>query len=302
MRSRSVRTKWIVIVTGSRVVRIPLSRLTVGAAAVILVLAVMGVSSLAASRAKYRERARDVAWLQQRLGEKRALVQRQHDALSTVVADLAELREEAVHLAAIKDRVRALGRVEGHDEISYERVRERPLQTPIGGNAGVMVGYAAEDVAVVREVTQETAEALALLVAILERPEGIRPDVPTLWPVRGMITSDFGPRRLGRRPENHRGVDIRGRYGTPIVAAASGQVIYAGRDSGYGNLIVIDHGTGVRTWYGHLAAMYVRKGAKLKRGQRIGALGDTGRTTGPHLHFEVRVNGTPVNPVKYLVN
>ena len=116
-----------------------------------------------------------------------------------------------------------------------------------------------------------------------------------MWPTSGVVTSGFGY-RWGRL---HAGVDIAAPYGTGVVAAASGTVIYAGGMGGYGNIVVISHGNGLSTAYAHLSAIYVGGGSVLQ-GQSIGAVGCTGSCTGNHLHFEVRVNGSPVDPMGYL--
>jgi len=116
-----------------------------------------------------------------------------------------------------------------------------------------------------------------------------------IWPVNGPITSGFGM-RWGTM---HEGIDIGVPCGTPIHAAASGTVIYSGWADGYGNFVVIDHGNGLATAYGHQSAIYV-SGGSVSQGQTIGAVGSTGHSTGCHLHFEVRVNGTPVDPLGYL--
>jgi len=98
----------------------------------------------------------------------------------------------------------------------------------------------------------------------------------------------------------HDGIDIAASSGTPIHAAASGTVIYAGWMEGYGNLVVIDHGNGLSTAYGHQSSIAVGNGQAVAQGQTIGYVGTTGHSTGPHLHFEVRVNGAPVDPLGYL--
>jgi murein DD-endopeptidase MepM/ murein hydrolase activator NlpD len=116
-----------------------------------------------------------------------------------------------------------------------------------------------------------------------------------IWPVNGPVVSPFGW-RWGRM---HEGIDIGAGYGTPIVAAASGTVIYAGWMGGYGNLIIIDHGGGLATAYGHQSSFAVG-GGSVSQGQVIGYVGCTGHCFGPHVHFEVRVNGSPVDPLGYL--
>jgi murein DD-endopeptidase MepM/ murein hydrolase activator NlpD len=117
-----------------------------------------------------------------------------------------------------------------------------------------------------------------------------------IWPASGPVTSPFGW-RWGRM---HEGIDIGAAYGSEIRAAASGTVIYCGWESGYGNLTVIDHGGNLATAYGHQSSIAVACGQHVDQGQVIGAVGSTGHSTGPHLHFEVRVNGSPVDPMGYL--
>jgi murein DD-endopeptidase MepM/ murein hydrolase activator NlpD len=117
-----------------------------------------------------------------------------------------------------------------------------------------------------------------------------------IWPVNGPVTSGFGM-RWGRM---HEGIDIGVGYGTPIHAAAAGRVVYAGWMSGYGNLVAIDHGGGISTAYGHQSSIAVSLGAVVAQGQTIGYVGCTGHCFGPHLHFEVRINGAPVDPLGYL--
>lgn len=130
-----------------------------------------------------------------------------------------------------------------------------------------------------------------------------RAAIPSLWPVRGQITGGFGERMdpLNGEPSRHPGIDISAPKGTEVEAAGDGVVVKAGRvESGYGNEIIIDHGYGIMTKYGHLSGIYVVAGQEVKRGEVVGSVGMTGRTTGPHLHYEVLVHETPVNPAKYL--
>jgi len=123
-----------------------------------------------------------------------------------------------------------------------------------------------------------------------------------VWPAAGRQTSPFGYRfhPILKQRKLHAGMDIGAPTGTTVKAATSGVVIIAGYTRGYGNRIVIDHGGGISTLYGHLSRISVSEGQKVARGKKIGAVGSTGLSTGPHLHFEVRKNGTPVNPRNYL--
>lgn len=127
-------------------------------------------------------------------------------------------------------------------------------------------------------------------------------DAPSLWPIEGRVTSSFGEREDPFNGEGafHAGIDISAGFGMPVRAAGDGTVDASGMANGYGREIVIDHGHGITTVYGHLSGSTVVSGQTVKRGQIIGYVGLTGRTTGPHLHYEVRVHNVPVNPHKYL--
>ena len=122
----------------------------------------------------------------------------------------------------------------------------------------------------------------------------------TVAPVSGRISSRYGANESIRN-HTHKGLDIAASNGTPIVAAADGVVTYASYNSGgYGNLVKISHGNGVETYYGHCSKLYVKVGQTVQAGDSIAAVGSTGNSTGNHLHFEIRLNGTQVNPQNYL--
>ena len=125
---------------------------------------------------------------------------------------------------------------------------------------------------------------------------------PNLWPTQGQVTSRFGSRNdtSGVGSSAHKGIDIANATGTAIIATAAGTVTYSGEMSGFGYLIIINHGYGIETYYAHNSALFVQEGEFVKKGQKISAMGNTGVSTGSHLHYEVRFNGTPVDPAKFL--
>lgn len=126
---------------------------------------------------------------------------------------------------------------------------------------------------------------------------------PMGYPHFGVITSGYGHREnpfTSEGVESHKGLDIRGKYGEIVKSTASGSVIFAGRRGGYGKCIVIDHGNGFETYYGHLSSILVREDQKVNAGDEIGKIGSTGRSTGPHLHYEIHKNGKIINPRSFL--
>jgi murein DD-endopeptidase MepM/ murein hydrolase activator NlpD len=120
------------------------------------------------------------------------------------------------------------------------------------------------------------------------------------WPVHGPITSAFGPRRAFAR--FHHGIDIAVEPATPCRTAAAGKVVHAGWRNGYGKTVIVDHGDGIQTLYGHLLSIGVRRGQRVARGALLGLTGATGHVSGPHLHYEILVNGRPVDPGPYLAS
>lgn len=142
-----------------------------------------------------------------------------------------------------------------------------------------------------------------LIVAIREQQD-ILESIPSIWPTKGKLNSRFGWRSSPTSGAStfHKGIDIGKNNGEPIVAPANGTVTFVGRQSGYGNCVEIRHANGISTMYAHMKSYTVKRGQEVKRSDVIGYVGNTGRSTGPHLHYEVRVNGVPVDPMKYILN
>jgi len=142
------------------------------------------------------------------------------------------------------------------------------------------------------------------LIGSLETKRSLLASTPTIWPVKGWLTAGFGQRRspfTGQR-QMHEGVDIANTVGTPIIAPADGIVTYTGPLGGFGDVVSVDHGHKISTFYAHLQQHKVAKGQRVRRGDVIGSVGTTGRVTGPHLHYEIQVNEVSVDPTKYVID
>ncbi len=246
-----------------------------------------------------------------------------HDALDQVayLTDIgvqdrriaAEVAYAKLQAKAARAKTKALrARVHGETAVIEARTTQaRDIRDELAGARNDLAGTRQEKLTDLSQLSdQDRADAQeidALQAASAALTERIRAaqgpssvSAPSsaglIWPVSGPVTSPFGW-RWGRM---HEGLDIGVSYGTPIHAAASGTVIYCGWESGYGNLTVIDHGGNLATAYGHQSSIAVHCGQQVAQGDVIGYVGSTGHSTGPHLHFEVRVNGAPVDPMGYL--
>jgi murein DD-endopeptidase MepM/ murein hydrolase activator NlpD len=144
----------------------------------------------------------------------------------------------------------------------------------------------------------------AELLRLLDRQKSIIACTPSVWPARGWVSSGFGYRLspFTSEKELHRGLDICSRKSSPVIAPADGVVSFVEWDPGYGKTVIVNHGYGLATVYAHLEKVHVKKGQSVRRHQEIAQVGDSGRTTGSHLHYEVHLNGIPVNPLRYILN
>ena len=155
-----------------------------------------------------------------------------------------------------------------------------------------------------RELLQGLESRLSSVRTDVEKRSALAAATPSIWPAHGWLSSRVGARQdpITGESDYHEGLDISADRGTPVYATADGVVRLAGREGGYGNLVILDHEYGLETRYGHLSRFLVREGAGVKRGDIIGLVGSTGRSTGSHLHYEVRVNGRLLNPLQLLLN
>jgi len=156
----------------------------------------------------------------------------------------------------------------------------------------------------INEAAVIQGDGFEALIEELDNKKNLLASTPAIRPCRGIYTSIFGRRKspFTGLKEFHKGLDIASAEGTPVLAVADGTVTYADVKGNYGNMLVIDHGHGMVTRYAHLKEFLKAPGEKVKRGEKVALMGNTGRSTGPHVHYEVRFNGVPVDPQKYILN
>lgn len=222
----------------------------------------------------------------------------QIESLQAAISDLSTRSALDPNLARAMDRLPAL-------------VRSRAMGGTTAGGSREDLSYARtlsaltnpEDTfGLLRTVLGSLEDRLSAVARTVERRNALANATPSMWPAYGWLSSGMGPRRdpITGGADYHSGLDIAGERGQPVYATAAGTVRHSGYRSAYGNLIVIDHGFGLETRYGHLLRYMVRPGVKVQRGDTIGQIGATGRTTGYHLHYEVVANGRLINPLQLL--
>jgi murein DD-endopeptidase MepM/ murein hydrolase activator NlpD len=219
------------------------------------------------------------------------VVGRVRDLRNQTQDTVQQIRDARAEIAARKaeiDQVR-LDLVSRNKAMKTARSKQRDVLTRVDKTKDDLEG----DLSKISDKIAEELGGAGPAGPILDGGHGL------IWPVNGPINSPFGPRNIGNGYEFHPGIDIGAAEGTGIRAAAAGRVTIAGPNGGYGNLTCIDHGGGLSTCYGHQSAFAVVVGMQVAQGQVIGRVGCTGYCTGPHLHFEVRINGQVTNPLNY---
>ncbi len=231
-----------------------------------------------------------------------------------------QVQDLALRVDDFSDRMEELRQVDTKIRIlaSHQTGRDKKLPLGIGGAANTetrlkelldkdqqkLIYGMRKSISSLNEDANYREKSFNELLAFLREQKSILASTPSIWPVRGWITSGFGAREspFSSGVEFHKGLDIATRYGKEVLATADGLVIDASYHSQDGNLVKIDHGHGLVTAYAHLSKIAVKYGVRVKRGDVIGYVGDTGRSTGSHLHYAVFVNRVPVNPQRYLKN
>ena len=221
----------------------------------------------------------------------------QSEELHRLVVMLEDLRKEMVVLAQNDAKVRVIAKL------------TKPTTDSLAGIGGPAEADATKEFDQLQKRSDDVRRQIDLRRESQEEIQGFLNDQrsllsakPTGWPVKGWLTSTFGMRRdpFNGRRKMHEGLDIAARTGTPVHVTADGIVSSVRTEPGYGKMVVVEHGYGYRSYYSHNSKNYVKVGQRVKRGDRIAAVGNTGRSTGSHVHYEIRLNGMPVNPKKYL--
>jgi murein DD-endopeptidase MepM/ murein hydrolase activator NlpD len=236
-----------------------------------------------------------------------ATLQMENDSFRAVTG---ELTGQVSSLQAAVDEIGARAAVDPDADRAMNRLPARVRERAMGGSpssiaAPVLSGaFGAPDnsFGVLRDILGVIEERLASVRTGVERRQALASATPSIWPIAGWISSSFGNRRdpFSGQVDFHPGLDISGDHGQQIHAPADGVVTSAGYAGNYGNLLTLDHGFGLTTRYGHLSRFGVSPGEQVRRGQVIGYVGSTGRSTSSHLHYEVLVNGQLTNPLKLL--
>lgn len=293
----------------------PIRRLTVSKAffRFLTLLSLAAILSLAAVVFDYvqlKQAQLRTAELQENLTSRNELITQQRRQIQNFASEINDLKANLIALNEFERKIRVIANIEktpGHDGlfgIGGSIPEDLDTRLPLEEQHNSLIREMHEQAEQLEMATDNQENGFGSLLQYLEDQRNLLASTPAVSPTEGWTTSRFGYREspfTGLR-EFHKGLDVANREGTDIRATADGVVAYAARKGLLGNVIVIDHGHGMVTRYGHLSQILRKRGDSVKRGDVIAKMGNTGRSTGPHLHYEVLLNGIPVNPEKYILN
>jgi murein DD-endopeptidase MepM/ murein hydrolase activator NlpD len=266
-------------------------RASMYAGATLALIAIVGLGSAVASTGRYISHA-------VRPTEANAMGTRPRD-MGEVARRVASLRDTLDVIRKRESQIRLLAGLPAADSGAQANVLTSALPSDSAGNGAVH-----QDVETLIQRADLLSARFAAVSDSLEMNAKRFASVPSIMPTAGWLTSQFSRNRahpLLHISRPHEGIDVAAPMGAPIVAPASGTVTKVGRENGYGNVLEIDHGNGIVTRYAHCSKIDVRQGQRVTRGQRVAAVGSTGLSTGPHLHYEIHINGKIVDPLTYVL-
>jgi murein DD-endopeptidase MepM/ murein hydrolase activator NlpD len=289
-RQRAHFSLLIVRGDGERVLRFNFARSAALGAAVSLAVTISFLGLLIGDWLKLKELTRDAVTFANTIAQQRATIEATNHKLAQLRTEVSGWREMHARIqeafgpdAGRGNRDKGIG--------GATSVQERlPALAP------------ADELNRLAETIKQEGDSLRSLDRLMARAAKALATLPSRWPVRGSVNSEFGRRASPwtQSVEFHSGIDIKAQTGTPVHAPAAGTVVVAGAAHEYGTAVMLDHGQDIKTLYGHLSKVSVRPGQKVERGTLLAYSGNTGRSSGPHLHYEIFVKGQPVNPRAYL--
>ena len=295
---------------GSRIRQFSYSKLVLAAGAVLSLITMIGVGLLVRDYLNLKNTAAQVAQLESKVAARDAEIGHHKRQIECFANEINQLKLNLVALDSFEKKIRVIANLEkpaGQDNlfgVGGATPEDLDTSASLRRDQSGLIRSMHDQVEQLESASFKQEQDFTSLLGQLKEKKNLLACTPSIRPAKGWISSRFGYRIspfTGRR-ELHAAYDIANREGSPIIAPADGVVTYVGKKGLYGNLLIVDHGYGLATRYGHLKSFDVKKGAKIKRGDIIAKMGSTGRSTGPHVHYEVRLNGVPVNPEKYFID
>lgn len=309
MKSNSF-TLFIIDDKGTRVSRTNVNKAALISVSFLLLTAFVALGFFIHNYTTLNQKLASAQSLLQNLDDQKRTISEQKRQLDSFAYKFNHLQSEVVDLNKFEKKIRIIANLD-HDE-DMNGLFGMGGSSPDDLNPDIfvkedhkqLVRKMHDKVVKIADATKVQAMSFDSLIHLLKDKKSLLAATPSIRPLKGWVSSGFGYRKspFTERKEFHKGIDIAAHKGTPIIAPATATVTYSGRKGLMGKMIALDHGFGIVTRYGHISTLLKKRGETVKRGETIALVGNTGRSTGPHLHYEVRLNGVPINPVKYFMD
>ena len=295
---------------GSRIRQFSYTKLALAAGAAFSVALMVGLGFLVQDYMRLQQTAAQVEKINEKVAARDAEIVHQKRQIECFANEINQLKVNLVALDTFERKIRVIANLEksdGQDNlfgVGGATPEDLDTNASLRRDQSGLIRSMHDQIDQLEGASFYQEQDFTSLLGQLEEKKNLLACTPSIRPAKGWISSRFGYRIspfTGRR-ELHAAYDIANREGSPIISPANGIVTFVGKKGAYGNLVMIDHGYGLVTRYGHLKSIDVKRGSKVSRGDVIAKMGNTGRSTGPHVHYEVRLNGVPVNPEKYILN
>lgn len=308
-----MKQKLSFIVLGGSGSKIRQIHLTARHAATLVLALIVTVAALIYGAVDYvvmRSEITDKKVIERQLSAQNEEVLLQRRQIEKFAKDINSLKERMLQLDKFEHKIRLLanieqpGQTDGLFGVGGSTPDDLNPKMEVSQARNRLIKDMHRQVKQLSDASEKQESTLTILLGQLEEQKNVLAHTPAIRPAQGWITSSFDYRIspfTGRR-EFHKGIDIANRKGTPIVATADGVVSFMGEKGSLGHILIIDHGYGIVTRFAHIDKGLKKRGERVRRGDVVALMGNTGRSTGPHLHYEVRLNGVPVNPTKYILN
>lgn len=303
-------TFFIMSTSGTPARQISVSKFFLGLLGMIALGCLAGIGYGAYEWHHLRTTTFNTAELEKRIANQKEVVFVQRKQIQQFAEDINALKDEILKLNGFERQIRVIANLETPEKksglfgIGGSAPEDIDPKLSLTQKHNALIREMNEQMETLRQASGIQELNFKSLITSLDSQKNLLASTPAIWPADGLVTSDFGNRRspFTGLTEFHKGLDIAAEKGTPVMATANGKVIFADKKGPHGNLLIIDHGHGMVTRYAHLSKFLKKVGDSVKRGEEVALIGNTGRSTGPHVHYEVRVNGVPVDPASYILN
>ncbi len=300
----------ILSTSGVPVRQMSISKMLVFSVCTVCIIALGGIGLVLQDYYQLRQQAFNNGVLKQEISGQTEVIAVQHKQIQSFAEEINSLKNRLLALNDFEKKIRLIANLE-HTE---SRDNLFGVGGSIPGDLDPKLELEEKHNGLIREMHNQVGQidtaanvqedSFEALIKSLDEQKNLLSCTPAIWPAQGLLTSTFGSRKspFTGMSEFHKGLDIAAGTGTPVIAPADGKITFADTKGGYGKLMMIQHGYGLVTCYGHLSEFLKNVGDTVKRGEQVALMGNTGRSTGPHVHYEVHLNGVPVNPENYILN